>query len=46
MNLEEIKKTHNAPLAHACQNCQRIFRANGGKKIKQAFFMAQTKEGE
>jgi hypothetical protein len=32
------RMTVNAPLAHACMNCQRVYQQNGGAKIKNAFF--------
>ena len=32
------RMTINVPLAHACKNCQRIYRQNGGYKIKNRFY--------
>ena len=32
------RMTINLPLRHACQNCQRIYRQNGGAKIRKKFF--------
>lgn len=35
---ENYRMTINVPLGRACQNCQRIYRANRGSKEKAKFY--------
>ena len=34
----EYRMTIDVPLDSACKNCQRVYKANGGKKVKAEFF--------
>ena len=35
---DRYRMTINLPLANACRNCQRIYKINGGGKIRKEFF--------
>ena len=42
---ESYRMSINAPLAHACKKCQRIFAANSGKKARARFYLSLAQEG-